>query len=64
MLVAESSSPRYLDAEIIIDVPPDLGSPLSHEDVESSLWEGGTLRVRSTCDGDRFVAEHVEAFPP
>lgn len=64
MLVAESSAPRYLDAEIIIDVPPALGSPLSHEDVESSLWEGGTLRVRSTCHGERFVAERIEALPP
>ncbi len=64
ILVAESSAPRYLDAEIRIEVPPALGSPLSHEDVESSLWEGGTLQVRSTCDGERFVAERVEAFPP
>jgi hypothetical protein len=64
MLVARSSSPRFVDAEINILVPPSLGSPLTHEDVETSLWQGGTLRVRSTCHGERFVAESVESSPP
>jgi hypothetical protein len=64
MLVARSSSPRYVDAEIDILVPLSLGSPLTHEDVETSLWKAGTLRVRSTCHRRRFVAESVEASPP
>jgi hypothetical protein len=64
MLVSQSSSPRYVNAEIDIRVPPSLGSPLTHQDVKTSLWEGGTIRVRSTCDGKRFVADSVAAFPP
>jgi hypothetical protein len=64
MLVAHSSSPRYLMAEIEVEVLPSLGSPLTREDLSSSLWEGGTVQVETRCDGERFIAESIEAFPP
>ena len=64
ILVAESSSPAYLNAELTIAVPPSLGMPITHTDIEESLWEGGTLRVVARCEGERFVAETVEVFPP
>lgn len=64
MLVTRSTSPTYANSEITIEVPRSLGRPLTRNDVKTSLWEAGTLDVRATCDGDRFVAESVEAFAP
>lgn len=64
MLVARSSSPRYLDAELTVRVPASLGAPLTHEDVKSSLWEAGSIEITATCDGEGFVAESVQAFEP
>lgn len=64
VLVARSSAPRYVNAELTVRVSPSLGSPLTREDVEASLWEGGSVQIVSRCDGERFIAESVQAFPP
>lgn len=64
MLVASSSSSAYLDAELRILIPPSLGMPITHEDVEKSLWTGGTVRVSARCRGARFVADAVATMPP
>lgn len=64
LLVAESSARRYENTEILIVVPPGLGMPIAQEDIEESLWGGGSLRVTATCEGRRFVAEGIEVVPP
>ena len=64
MQVEQASSKIYERADITIRVPASLGEPLTREDVRSSLWKGGTIHVVAGCDGDRFVAQQVEAFPP
>lgn len=64
LLVSKASSLRYERAKLFVRVPRSLGEPLSHEDIRSSLWEGGTLEIVATCSGAAFVAEAVTAFPP
>jgi hypothetical protein len=64
VLVVSSSAPRYENAELLIGVAPELGMPITHADVEESLWGGGSLRVTATCDGGRFVAEDLTVIPP
>lgn len=62
--VTQSSSVRYARAELSVRVPADLGRPLVRSDIESSLWEGGTLSATVSCDGGRFVATAIDASPP
>lgn len=64
MLVTDTSAPRYANAELTILVTPSLGMPITHADVEGSLWTGGTIHVLASCRGDRFVADSVLATPP
>jgi hypothetical protein len=64
LLVTDPSVPRYLNAELVVAVPPSLGMPITQDDIEQSLWEGGSLRVTAACDGERFVAESIEVIPP
>jgi len=64
MLVTSSSAPEYLNAELEILVPPALGTPITHEDVRSALWTGGTIHVVATCRGDRFIATAIATSPP
>jgi hypothetical protein len=64
MQVLHASAPRYERAFLTIEVPVDLGRPLSHEDVETSLWAGGSISVKARCAGDGYVAESLEASPP
>jgi hypothetical protein len=64
MLVRQASSSRYERSHLTIRVPASLGQPLSREDVRSSLWKGGTIRVTATCVDGRFIAQRVAAFPP
>lgn len=64
MFVEQASHDRYLRASLTVRVPPALGQPLSHEDIESSLWEGGNIEISATCDDKGYVAEQVEAQPP
>jgi hypothetical protein len=61
MLVLHASSQTYLRAELSIRVEPSLGTPLTHQDLETALWKPGTLHVVARCDGKEFVAEEVKA---
>ena len=62
--VNEASLAAYERAELTIRVPPSLGRPLTRRDIESSLWEGGTLKATVTCNDGEFVASSIEAAPP
>ncbi len=62
MLVTDSSSARYLSAELTVRVLPALGSPLTDEDVKTTLWTGGSINVVAACDGERFIAQSVKTF--
>jgi hypothetical protein len=64
LLVAETSSSRYVNSELLVSVRPALGMPIMHSDVEESLWEGGSPHLTAVCDGPRFVAESIEVIPP
>ena len=65
VLVVRSSASRYANAELTIAVPPTLGMPITHADVEKALWGGGrSLRVTAACDGERFIAESIEVIQP
>ena len=64
IFVHEASSPPYERSYLTVRVPDDLGRPLTHEDLKTSLWEGGRISLTVTCRGDNFVAERVAAQPP
>lgn len=65
LFVEESSAPRYDRAFLTVRVPASLGEPLTRADVESSLWEGGTVSARVRCgDEGAYVAERIAAAPP
>ena len=59
LLVTRSSPPGYERADLTVRVPPSLGQPLSHANVESSLWTGGEIDLIATCRGERFLATGV-----
>ncbi len=60
----EASLAAYERAELSVRVPATLGRPLTRRDIESSLWEGGTLKATVSCSDGRFVATSIEAAPP
>jgi Family of unknown function (DUF6281) len=62
--VRATSDRRYQRAQITVRVPFALGRPLTHHDVRSSLWKGGTISVTATCQDGRFIADTVETSPP
>jgi len=64
VLVEKTSASRYANAELTIGVPSTLGMPITHADVEESLWGRGSLRVTAACDGMRFVAKSIQVIPP
>ena len=64
LLVSTSSAPRYERAFLTVRVQSSLGTPLSEEDVRTSLWQGGTIEITARCARGRYVADHVAAFPP
>lgn len=64
LLAEKGSPPRYARAYLTVRVPAALGRPLDRVDVESSLWEGGTISVTARCEGGALVATDVEAGPP
>jgi hypothetical protein len=65
VIVDEASAPRYERAYLTVRVPPSLGRPITRDDIQTSLWEGGTIALRVRCSRDGgFVAEDVAAFPP
>jgi hypothetical protein len=62
--VTESSFPAYERAELVVRVPEALGRPVTREDIESSLWVGGTLEATVSCRNVDFVASSIEAAAP
>ena len=64
MRVNEASSTRYERTFLTIHVSEDAGRPITHEDVRSSLREGGDLVVIAACRDREFWAQAVEARPP
>lgn len=64
VLVQKASSPGYLGTELLVRVPKSLGEPVTHRDLASSLWVGGSLTAVVTCEGSRFVASSVRVYPP
>jgi hypothetical protein len=65
LFVEVSSSPRYEGSFLTVSVPSSLGTPLTREDIETSLWEGGTISTRVGCaERGAYVAESVTADPP
>jgi len=65
LFVQQASEARYERIYLTVRVPPALGKPITRDDVESSLWEGGSIALRVRCaDDGGYVAEGVEASPP
>ena len=64
MLVDHASSARYERSFLTVHVPASLGRPLSHHDVRISLWKGGTITLRTTCNAGRYIATSVIAAAP
>lgn len=64
MFVEEASEARYEGAYISVRVPSRAGRPLSREDVQESLWEGGTVIADVRCAIKGYVAETITAQPP
>jgi hypothetical protein len=62
--VTSASNPRYERAELTVRVPPSLGRPVSHADIENSLWTGGSIAITAACDGSRYVASDVQVLLP
>jgi hypothetical protein len=62
--VTETSFVDYARAELTVRVPAILGRPLSRRDIESSLWEGGTLTATVRCRDGELVASTLTAAPP
>jgi hypothetical protein len=65
LFVEQASETRYERTYLTVRVPPALGNRITRADIETSLWEGGSiaLRVRCTEEG-LYVAEEAEASPP
>src|SRR5262249_44636023 len=64
LYVMRSSSPHYVRAFLSVRVPKSLDRPLTDADVESSLWNGGTIEATAHCSEGRFAADRVQAHPP
>ena len=65
LFAEQASEPRNERAYLTVRVPPAVGRPITRNDIESSLWEGGTVALRVRCSGDGgYVAENLEASPP
>ncbi len=62
--VHRSSAPRYLRAALDVRVPAELGRPLTHRDISTSLWKGGTIALTVACRNGRYIATDVTAAPP
>lgn len=61
--VSDASVAAYERAELNVRVPVALGRPLTRSDIESALWEGGTLTITMSCTDGSFVATSVAAAP-
>ena len=64
VLVGRASTARYVRAFLTVRVPASLGTPLTRADIESSLWEAGTVALRVRCGAKgEYAAEAVSARP-
>ena len=61
--VKYASARKYERAFITVRVETDLGTPLTRDDVSSSLLQAGSLALTVRCEGERFVAKEVSAYP-
>jgi Family of unknown function (DUF6281) len=61
--VLRSSAPRYVRAALDVRVPAELGRPLTHRDISTSLWRGGTIALTVACRDGRYLATDVTAAP-
>ena len=64
MRVDEASAPTYERTFLTIHVGPELGQPLTRDDVEAFLLKEGDLSVTAHCIDDQFWADRVDAGPP
>jgi hypothetical protein len=64
MLVEDASHPRYEETFLNIRVAAERGKQLDRHDVQSSLWQGGTLAVTAMCVEGKYWAQTVMAAPP
>jgi len=65
LFVEQASEPRYERTYLTVRVPPALGTPITRADIETSVWEGGSIALRARCTEEgNYVAEEVEASPP
>jgi hypothetical protein len=62
--VDRASSVGYDRAHLTVRVPVSLGVPLTHDDVKTSLWQGGTISIAAKCAGGRFIAQSIQTAPP
>lgn len=51
----------YAGASVTIRVTGDTDPVLTADDVRDTLWEGGQVRARVGCDGEKFVASSVRS---
>ena len=63
LLVASSSAPEYVGADLVVRVPRSAGRLITQEDIRTSLWKGGSIDVTASCAGDRFLVESTETSP-
>jgi hypothetical protein len=63
LYVVHASVPRYERAYLTVRVPENLGQPITHMDVESSLWRGGSISLTAKCGDHRYLATEVAAQP-
>ena len=63
MRVDEASEPRYERTFLTIRVPPELGRPLTREDVRAYLWHEGDLSVNAIWVTSAFTATRVAVSP-
>lgn len=64
MQVEQASVPTYERSFLTIHVGPELGQPLTRDDVDAFLLQEGDLSVTAHCVDDQFWADRVDAGPP
>ena len=55
---------QYVRTQVVVRVTASTTPALDQDDVETSLWAGGTVTAEVECDGRRFVAVSVSSSPP
>lgn len=60
VLVQRSSDPRYENAFLMVQVPRELGRPLTGYDLAAQQRGGATIDIVARCEGTRFVAQSVK----